>query len=157
MNGEVMVATMQVSQALSVNTHWPGRVAAMMGLEANSLVELSAQIDAGLSTAVADRLSDLIGRQQVIQHLIPRSTLMRKSKNNLPLSTDESERLFAMSKALDAINMAYAGDTKKTEIFMHRVHPLLNNRTPFEMAASSVVGSEAVVQLMQQTRAGMPL
>lgn len=137
-----------------------GRIAKLLGLKTNEDTDdlwLADQIAGGLKTGSADALCSLLGRSNVIGLLIPEATLRRAKTAKKCLSKEMSERLYEVSKVLDAVSTAYRGDRKAIEHFLSQPHQLLDGRSPYEVAASSSAGSDVVLNLVRRAQAGIAL
>jgi putative toxin-antitoxin system antitoxin component (TIGR02293 family) len=104
--------------------------------------------------AIVQRI-DPQGRYLKSTDIIPKSTLHRRQKSQQPLSKDESERIFALSKVLSEALRLYGGDTERCAHFMIRKHPMLGNRTPLELAIESIAGADLVLKLLAKADAGV--
>ena len=138
----------------------PGRIAKLLGLKVNEHTDelwLADQIANGLKARSADALSNIIGSSNVVGLLIPEATLRRAKTAKKALSKEMSERLYEVTKVLDAVSTAYRGDTKAIEHFLSHPHPLLDGRSPYEVAASSSAGSDVVLSLVRRAQAGIAL
>lgn len=136
-----------------------GRIGALLGLRERpeSDVALAERVAAGLSTASAEALARLLGTAAVIGQIVPEPTLRRARKARKPLSREMSERLYEIGRVLDAVSLAYRGDEAAIRRFLDRPHPLLDGRTPFDLARSSSAGADAVLNLLRRAEHGIAL
>ena len=107
-----------------------GRVSKLLGLTVSKApddVFLADQISKGLKAASADALSAILGRSSVVGPLIPEATLRRAKKEAKPLSREMSERLYEVSRVVDAV----AGCIMETK-----------RRSPVSQSAPSALGRE---------------
>lgn len=145
-------AQMPASEAVRV-----ARLLAIDGQEVRSDLQLAQCISGGLFPASALALADVIGRNRVVGPVVPEATLRRVHKARKPLSREMSERLYEIGRVVDAVGRVYHGDRDAIEAFLHRPHPLLDGKTPFDMARSSSAGTEAVLNLIRRAEAGVAL
>lgn len=144
----------------SIPSGEPGRLATLLDLEAGAgtdEVSLAREVGDGLPTRAVAALIELLGRKRVIGPVIPEATLRRLTKSRKPLPREHSERLYAISRVIDATARAYHGDRERTLAFLDRPHPLLGNTSPFDMARSSTAGADAVLALIRRAEAGTAL
>lgn len=108
--------------------------------------------------ALARRVSEGLPVQSVawvVGPVVPEFSLRRARKSRKPLSRQHSERLYELSRVLDAVDQAYHGDREKIMAFMTRPHPLLEGATPLDFARSSSAGADAVLNLLRRAEAGV--
>ncbi len=118
-------------------------------------VQLAARISRGLRPGAALALGEALGRSRVVGPVVPEATFRRARSSGKALSREHSERLYEMGRVVDALGRAYRGDREAIEAFLNRPHPLLDGKTPFDMARSSSAGSVAVLNLIRRAEAGM--
>ena len=138
----------------------PARIAKLLGLRVSTLSDdlwLADQVAKGLNTHAADELCKVLGRGQVIGTLIPEATLRRAKTNKKSLSKEMSERLYEVTKVIDAVSTSYRGDTEKIKRFLTAPHQLLDGRSPYEVASSCSAGSDVVLNLVNRADAGFSL
>lgn len=134
-----------------------GRIGILLGLKAKIPLDdigLADQIAQGLAVSAAEALSAALGRAAVVGPLIPEATLRRAKKNRKALSREMSERLYEVSRVVDAVSRVYHGDEEAISRFLNRPHNLLGGRTPIEMAQSNSAGAEAVINLLRRAESG---
>ena len=134
------------------------RVAKLLSIdepEVLSEVELARRVSSGLPSQSALGLSEVLGKRWVVDWIIPEASLRRARNSNKPLSKELSERLYEMSRVVDALRLAYHGNQEAVDGFLHRPHVLLDGDTPFDMARSSSAGAEAVLNLIRRAEAGV--
>ena len=117
-------------------------------------VEMARRVDAGFSTKSVDALVRLLGRARVVGPLVAEPTLRRARTNKTPLSKDVSERLYGVTRVIDAAGRAFHGDKAAMDRFLETPHPLLEGETPFDLARSNAAGAEAVLNLLLRADAG---
>ena len=131
------------------------RLLEIEGPEPDSEVQLALRVSSGLRPHSANALAKLLGPNLVIGPMIPEATLRRAHKAGKPLSREHSERLYEVGRVVDAVSRAYHGDRGAIEAFLGRRHPLLEGRTPFDLARCSSAGAEAVLNLIRRAEAGI--
>ncbi len=131
-----------------------GRVGLLLGLEPMDDIGLAAMIASGLRVSSAEALSAIIGRTSVVGPLIPEATLRRAKKQRKALSREMSERLYEVSRVVDAVSRTYHGDSAAVSRFLTRPHQLLGGQTPLGMAQSSSAGADAVMNVLRRADAG---
>jgi putative toxin-antitoxin system antitoxin component (TIGR02293 family) len=145
------------NQAPSTEAH---RVGALLGLRPKAMLDdigLAERIEAGLRAASADALGAVIGRARVVGPLIPEATLRRARKERKALSREMSERLYEVSRVVDAVSRIFHGDQERIDRFLAKPHPLLAGKSPIAMAGSSSAGANAVLNLLQRAEGGFAL
>ncbi len=128
-----------------------GRIGMLLGFKEKVPLDdigLADRIAQGLAVSAAESLSMALGRAAVVGPLIPNSTLRRARKSRKALSREISERLYEISRVVDAVSRAYHGDEDAILRFLNRPHKLLSGRTPFEMAQSNSAGAQAVINMI---------
>lgn len=134
-----------------------GRIGLLLGLTSVRPlddIDLAEHISTGLPVASAEALADLIGRTHIVGPLIPEATLRRAKKSRKALSREMSERLYEVSRVVDAVSRTYHGDTAAISRFLEKPHRLLGGRIPLAMAQSSSAGAEAVINMLRRAEAG---
>ena len=134
------------------------RVARLLDLDgpdAASDVQLALRVSKGLRPRSASALAKLLGAKRVIGPVIPEATLRRARRSGKALSREHSERLYEVGRVVDAVGRVYHGDRTAIESFLNRAHPLLEGRTPLDLARSSSAGAEAVLNLIRRAEAGI--
>ncbi len=131
------------------------RLLAILKPKVLSEVELARHVSRGLPSQSAIRLSETLGKKRIVGPIIPEASLRRARSSNTPLSRELSERLYEISRVVDALRIAYHGDQQAVDGFLHRPHVLLDGDTPFDMARSSSAGADAVLNLIRRAEAGV--
>lgn len=137
----------------------PIRIARLLkiGLNIQSDVQLAQCIGAGLLPGAVKALTEVLGRNRVVGPVISEATFRRALKGNKRLSREMSERLYEVGRVVDAVGRAYHGDREAIDTFLNRPHPLLDGKTPFDMARSNSAGAEAVLNLLRRAEASVAL
>ena len=134
-----------------------GRIGMLLGLKAKHPlddIDLADRIGKGLAVSAAEALSLALGRAAVVGPLIPEATLRRAKKSRKALSREMSERLYEVSRVLDAVSRVYHGDEDAILRFLNRPHKLLGGRSPMEMARSNSAGADAVINMLRRAESG---
>lgn len=140
------------SNVSELPTSQAGRVGRLLGLkEADGIddLRLAEEVALGLKVSAADSMINLIGRNMVVNSLIPEATLRRAREKN-KLSKEMSERLYEVSRVIDEVSRIYHGDQKAITEFLTSPHPLLDGKTPMDMARSSSAGADAVINMLKR-------
>jgi putative toxin-antitoxin system antitoxin component (TIGR02293 family) len=133
------------------------RIARLMDLndaEGMSDTQLAREIGEGLPADTAERL---FLQFPTARDVIPEATLRRAKVGQKPLSREHSERLYEMSRVMDAAMQAYGNDRNRAMAFLSLPHPLLDGETPLALAQMSSAGTDAVVALIGRAQAGVAL
>lgn len=120
-------------------------------------LDLVERVERGLPLASVERLAQRLDPQDksLKYRIVPRSTQARLKAGNKPLSRDLSERVYDMARVIRDADLLWGGDERAAARFLMRPHPLLERRTPFEVARESSAGAELVVKLIGKARAGV--
>lgn len=135
----------------------PERLGLLLGLTDGQPLDdlrLAEQIADGLLVSSADAIANIVGDSWVAGKLIPEATLRRARKEQRPLSREMSERLYEISRVIDALGRIYHGDRDAVMRFLTEPHQLLDNQSPLEIARSSSAGSDAVLNLLKRAESG---
>ncbi|MEQ8964521.1 MAG: DUF2384 domain-containing protein [Azospirillaceae bacterium] len=136
----------------------PERIALWLSLDrpdGMTDVVLAKVVAHGLPVTSAKVFFDALKAASLSAPPIPEATLRRARKARKPLPKEHSERLYELSRVLDAVGRAYRGDTERMRAFLTRPHPMLGGETPFDLAGSSSAGADAVVNLIRRAEAGV--
>lgn len=126
--------------------HWEG-------MDDMGLVErVRKGFPARTATVVVERI-DPHGRFVRATDIIPKSSLHRRKDQ--PLTKDQSEKVWALSKVFSEILRVYHGDSDQAAHFLVRKHPMLAGRQPIELAIESIAGADLVLKLLAQADAGV--
>jgi putative toxin-antitoxin system antitoxin component (TIGR02293 family) len=97
---------------------------------------------------------DPLGTIVNVYDFVPKATLSRRAKDRKRLSRDVSEKLWQVARVYVEAQRQY-GDDGEARAFLSRPHPLLENRTPLEIAMETVAGTDLVLKLLSQAEAGV--
>tara|TARA_R110002020_G_scaffold15140_58_gene53485 strand:+ start:4150 stop:4617 length:468 start_codon:yes stop_codon:yes gene_type:complete len=138
----------------------PLRLAKLLSLKVTADfddVALARRVTEGLPTRTASALHDFIGALVEKAPLVPEATLRRARRDSKPLPREHSERLYELSRVIDAVGRVYHGDSERAAAFLTRSHPLLDGQSPLDLARSSSAGADAVVNMLRRAEAGVAL
>jgi putative toxin-antitoxin system antitoxin component (TIGR02293 family) len=142
------------------NTSQAGHVARLLGVDGAGRVDdvaLADHIAGGLMASAAEGLIDILGRGTVIGRIVPEATFRRHKSNRKVLSRAMSERLYEVGRVVVVAEAAYRGDSEGARRFLVRPHPLLDGRTPLDLAIASSAGADAVINLLHKADAGFAI
>ena len=94
-----------------------GRIGMLLGLKVARPIDdigLAEHVSSGLRTDSAEALASLIGRIHIVGPLIPEATLRRARKNGKALSREMSERLYDVSRVVDAVSESTTGTARQS-------------------------------------------
>lgn len=137
------------------------RIAQFLGLsqwqKMNDLM-LVRKVEAGLPISAVRKIVRRIDPNEAsvsVYDLIPKTTYYRIKDKGKPLSRDQSEKIFALSKVFAETLRQYHDDRDSASMFLMRRHPLLGGRSPLDVARESTVGADLVLKLLEQAEAGI--
>jgi putative toxin-antitoxin system antitoxin component (TIGR02293 family) len=136
----------------------PARLAQLLDLSVPDdfdEVALAYRVTEGLPVKSVAALAGILGKPRILGPVVPEATLRRIRKARKPLPREHSERLYELSRVVDAVGRAFHGNADQVNAFLTRPHPLLNNETPFDLARSSSAGTDAVLNLLRRAEAGV--
>jgi putative toxin-antitoxin system antitoxin component (TIGR02293 family) len=121
---------------------------------AASPLALVDRINDGLPLAAVDAFAVRAGLEPALRYrLIPKATLATRRKRHEPLSREESARLARGAKIL-ALAEAVWGSLEEARAFLHRAHPMLEDRRPIDVTLDNEFGAELVEGILQRLRFG---
>lgn len=137
------------------------RIARFMGLrkwqDMNDL-KLVSKVESGLPVSAVRRIVHRIDPLELnvsVYDVIPKTTYYRIKDQKKPLSRDQSEKVFALSKVFSETLRHYHDDQESASMFLMRDHPLLGGRSPLSVARESTAGADLVLKLLDQAEAGV--
>lgn len=137
------------------------RIAQFMGLKGWSGIDdvgLVERVATGLplgTAATIVRKIDPAGAYLHLHDIIPKATWYRRKEQNKPLTKDQSEMIFALSRVFSETIRQYHGSTESAALFLSRAHPLLGGRSPLDVARESTAGADLVLSLLARAEAGV--
>ena len=115
-------------------------------------IGLADSVAHGLPVSTLDRLVRLLGDDALRFRFVPRPTLARRVRQKR-LSAEESARV-ARVAGLYAMAREVWGSEAEARDFLHRRHPLLEDRTPLEVALATDLGARLVEKLLGRLQHG---
>ena len=137
------------------------RVAQVMGLrdwQQMGGVELAEMVAAGLPWQTAEtivRRIDPVGQALTIEDVVSRSSLRRKRAGDKPLTKAQSQMVYALAKLFLEVERFYHSEVADARRFLAHPHPMLDGRSPIDVAKQSTVGVEVVLSLLERADAGV--
>jgi len=137
------------------------RIARFMGLREWAKIDdlrLVERVESGLPISTARaivRNIDPHGQHLQVYDLIPRATYYRRKEQKKPLTKDQSEMIFALSKVFSEVIRQYHDDKESAALFLSKNHPLLGGRSPLDVARESTAGADLVMKLLARAEAGV--
>lgn len=137
------------------------RIARMMGLPKAARMSdlgLVEKVENGLPLSAVERVALKIDPHDkgLKYQIVSRASFSRLQKAEKPrLSRELSERVYALARVVAEAALLWQGDDGALHRFLNRPHPLLDGRSPFDVAKESSAGAELVVKLMGRARAGV--
>ncbi|MEM6734110.1 MAG: antitoxin Xre/MbcA/ParS toxin-binding domain-containing protein [Myxococcota bacterium] len=137
------------------------RIAQFMGLRGwKSIheVELVERVARGLPTSTLPTILKRIDPSGVyleIFDIVPKATFYRQREAQKPLTKNQSEMVFALSKVFSEVLRMYDGNRELAAMFLARRHPMLRGRSPMELAKESTAGADLVLTLLSRAEAGV--
>ena len=136
-------------------------IARLMGLrrwQKMSDLALVEEIEQGLPLKAAETVGTLIARDNEAGKyaIVSRSTHARAKRNQRNhLTKGSSEKVYAAARVFYEAMRLWGNDKDATTRFLNRPHPLLGGRTPLNVATESTAGTDLVVQVIGEARAGV--
>ena len=139
------------------------RIAQFMGLARWAQMDdlrLVERVETGLPVSAAETIVRRIDPTRAylrVQDIIPKATYYRRKEQGKPLTKEQSEKIFALSRVFHEALRQYHGDAKTAVLFLTRQHPLLGGRSPFDMARESTAGADLVLRVLARAEAGVAI
>lgn len=132
-----------------------GRTASVEGLlgievtRPESSLALAYSVEAGLPVTTLDHFAGIMAPDDTRFkfRLVSKTTLDRRRKSTGRLTTDESDRLVRLAKVF-SFALGIYGNPDKVREFLRRPHPMLDGKSPLEVALVSSLGADAVISLL---------
>jgi putative toxin-antitoxin system antitoxin component (TIGR02293 family) len=127
----------------------------ILGVEVKSERDLEKIVIKGLPIDAIFQIIDRIFPKQLDKYyqLVPRTTLIRRQKEGSPLSIEESQKAERIARVFSFAVEVWGNENKARE-FMTKSHPMLEDRTPFEVSLSEL-GARAVEQILGRLMLGI--
>ena len=121
---------------------------------AASPLALVDRINDGLPLAAVDAFARRAALEPALRYrLIPKATLATRRKRREPLSREEGARLARAAKIL-ALAEEVWGSAEEARAFLHRAHPMLEDRRPIDVTLDNEFGADLVEGILQRLRFG---
>lgn len=137
----------------------PASIETLLGVNAGrqaSRLALAYSIEDGLPVASLDRLADAVAPDDACFkfRLIPKATLERRRKSlSKRLTSEESDRLARLAKVFSFALDIYQSPEKARE-FLGRAHPMLDGKSPLDVALATGPGADLVINLLGRAAYG---
>lgn len=134
------------------------RILGLRGWSRMSDIRLVERVSAGLPVSAASALVrhiDPHGERLQVEDIVPRASYYRRKAQGKPLSKQQSESIFALSKVFAETLRQYHDDKESASLFLSRKHPLLGGRSPLDVARESTAGADLVLKLLARAEAGI--
>ncbi|HEX9360517.1 MAG TPA: antitoxin Xre/MbcA/ParS toxin-binding domain-containing protein [Bradyrhizobium sp.] len=128
-------------------------VASLLGLKpkkTETALTLAYSVKKGLPVSALDKFAGRLAPHDVRRftyRVVPKPTLERRRKAKQLLTTEESDRLARIAKVF-AFGLEVFRDEAKVRSFLDRPHPMLDGKTPLEIALTTGPGADAVINLL---------
>jgi putative toxin-antitoxin system antitoxin component (TIGR02293 family) len=117
---------------------------------AASLLSMARLVEAGLPLAALDRMVRAIAPNDAsfVASIVPKATLSRRRAAAAgTLSAEESNKVARLAKVW-AMAMRVWNDEADARTFLSRPHPMLEGRSPRDLAVASDPGADAVMNII---------
>ncbi|MFG3592570.1 MULTISPECIES: antitoxin Xre/MbcA/ParS toxin-binding domain-containing protein [Bradyrhizobium] len=137
-------------------SHLAAILAGLLGVRpknTETTLTLARSVEKGLPVSALDKFAGRVSPQDVrhfTYRVVPKPTLERRRKEKQHLTTEESDRLARVAKVF-AFGLEVFRDEAKVRDFLNRPHPMLEDKTPLELALATGPGADAVVNLLGRT------
>jgi putative toxin-antitoxin system antitoxin component (TIGR02293 family) len=134
------------------------RFLGLRGWSSMSDIRLVERVSAGLPLSAAYALVrhiDPEGERLQVEDIIPRASYYRRKAQGKPLSKQQSQSIFALSKVFAETLRQYHDDKESASLFLSRKHALLGGRSPLDVARESTAGADLVLKLLARAEAGI--
>nr|WP_256470222.1 antitoxin Xre/MbcA/ParS toxin-binding domain-containing protein [Bradyrhizobium sp. 157] len=137
-------------------SHQAAILAGLLGVKpknTETTLTLARSVEKGLPVSALDKFAGRVSPQNVrdfTYRVVPKPTLERRRKEKQHLTTEESDRLARVAKVF-AFGLEVFRDEAKVRDFLNRRHPMLEGKTPLELALATGPGADAVVNLLGRT------
>src|SRR6267143_952582 len=111
---------------------------------------LAYSVQKGLPVSALDKFAGRVSPndvRRITYRVVPKPTLERRRKAKQLLTTEESDRLARIAKVF-AFGLEVFRDEAKVRSFLDRPHPMLDGKTPLEIALKTGPGADAVINLL---------
>ena len=121
---------------------------------AGSPLALIDRINEGLPVGAVDAFARRAGLDPVTRHrIVGKATLARRRTRDEPLSREEGARLARAAKVWALAEDVWGGD-EEARAFLHRPHPMLEDRRPIDVTLDNEFGAALVEGILMRLRFG---
>jgi len=137
----------------------PASIEALLGVNAgkqSSRLALAYSIESGLPVTALDRLADTVAPDDARFkfRLIPKATLERRRKSpSKRLTSEEGDRLARLAKVFSFALDIYK-DPGKAREFLNHPHPMLDGKSPLDLALATGPGADLVINVLGRAAYG---
>jgi putative toxin-antitoxin system antitoxin component (TIGR02293 family) len=142
--------TMHLEQVATILGVSPKRARAMTSLA------LAEEVKRGVSPAAVDRVVGFISPKDVSfrERIVPKATLARrKSGTERRLTAEESDKVARLAR-LWTLALDVWQSPEAAQRFLAAPHPLLNGRSPSDVAVETEIGARAVEEVLGRLKYG---
>jgi putative toxin-antitoxin system antitoxin component (TIGR02293 family) len=128
-------------------------VADLLGMKPKnqeSPLTLAYSVEKGLPVSALEKFAGHVCPHDVRRfyyRVVPKPTLERRRREKKPLTTEESDRLARIAKVF-AFALEIFHDEPKVRSFLERPHPMLDEKSPLEVALATGPGADAVINVL---------
>jgi len=130
-------------------------VSEVLGIEASvSPMSLVRQIESGLPLSAFEKVADQVAPDDQLfrSQIIPRATWTRRKKGEY-LSPAESEIVARLAQVWESAIEVYR-EPETARRFLHQPHPMLEGRTPIDVAVANGAGASLVQAILGRLLVG---
>jgi putative toxin-antitoxin system antitoxin component (TIGR02293 family) len=137
----------------------PASIEALLGVSAGkqaSRLALAYSIENGLPVTALDRLADTVAPDDARFkfRLIPKATLERRRRSpSKRLTSEEGDRLARLAKVFSFALDIYK-DPEKAREFLNHPHPMLDGKSPLDVALATGPGADLVINVLGRAAYG---
>ncbi|TMJ78679.1 MAG: DUF2384 domain-containing protein, partial [Alphaproteobacteria bacterium] len=117
---------------------------------AETTLTLAYSVEKGLPVSALDRFAGRVSPQDARRftyRVVSKPTLERRRRDKQLLTTEESDRLARVAKVF-AFGLDVFRDEAKVRSFLDRPHPMLDDKTPLDIALATGPGADAVINVL---------
>ena len=125
------------------------RATQSLSVELASPLALAGSIETGLPVTALDQFAEIMAPddRSFKYRVVSKATLQRRRKSTGRLSIDESDRLVRLAKVFNFALEIY-GTPEKVREFLRRPHQMLEGKRPLDVAMTTSLGADLVVNLL---------
>ncbi len=133
--------------------HQGAVVADLLGVKPKNTeitLTLASSVEKGLPVSALEKFANRVSPQDVRRftyRVVPKPTLERRRIDNLLFTTQERDRLARIAKVF-AFGLEVFRDEALVRRFLDHPHPMLDDKTPLEIALATGPGADVVINLL---------